>query len=93
MDRFFNWLASWGEKDKWIHLSICLVIALLGGCLVKICGGDRVVAMGGAWLFGFAAGVIKELYDEMKAGSSDSADWAADIIGTTVGALAVLILV
>jgi hypothetical protein len=40
-----------------------------------------------AWFAGFFAGVGKEVYDDWKSDCSDSADWAADVLGTFLGAL------
>jgi hypothetical protein len=36
--------------------------------------------------------VVKEIYDDISSNGSEETDWAADIIGTTLGTLIVVIL-
>jgi VanZ family protein len=92
MKRIIDWLTHW-DKDKVLHFALCLIIALVAAVIVKICGGDAFKVLAGGWFAGFIAGIVKEIYDEVKYKGSDSADWAADIIGTTVGTLMAFILV
>lgn len=86
MKKIFDWITKW-DKDKVIHLTLCLIISIAAACVIRQCGGDRYSVMGGAWFAGFLAGVGKELYDEWQYKGADEGDWAADIIGTTVGTI------
>ena len=79
--------------DKWIHFALCLVIALVTAVIVKLCGGDAASVLAFAWGAGFVAGFAKEINDEIKRKISDSYDWLADVIGTTLGTLVAYLLV
>lgn len=92
MKKILNWFVSWG-KDKVLHFVLSFVIAIISACVCKVCGGDKFSVLAAAWLVGFFAGVGKEVYDDCKYKGSDSADWAADIAGTTLGTLVSFILV
>lgn len=92
MKKIWNWLTHW-DKDKVMHFALCLIISMAAACVIRLCGGDRYSVIGGAWFAGFFAGVGKELYDEWQYKGADEGDWAADIIGTTAGAILSYILV
>ena len=92
MKKIIDFFTQWG-KDKVLHFVLSLVISIVAACIVKLCGGDKWAITAGAWFAGFFAGVGKELYDEWKYKGADEADWAADIIGTTLGTLISFLLV
>ena len=94
MKKIIEWLTGIG-KDKWIHFTVCLIITLLAGVITNWLCPDlsKAGVMSAAWTVGFVAGLTKEIYDEIKSGSSDPYDWAADFIGSTLGAIIVLLLV
>ena len=92
MEKIINFIMSI-PVDKWVHFALCLVIALVTAVIVKLCGGDAASVLAFAWGAGFLAGLAKEIYDEIKSKSSDSYDWLADVIGTTLGTLVAYILV
>ena len=92
MRKIINFIMSI-PADKWAHFALCLVIALVTAVIVKLCGGDAASVLAFAWGAGFLAGLAKEIYDEIKSKSSDSYDWLADVIGTTLGTLVAYILV
>ena len=86
MKKILNWLTKW-DKDKVMHFSLCLIISMMAACIVRICGGGKYAVLVAAWFAGFFAGVGKELYDEWEYKGADEGDWAADIIGTSVGTI------
>lgn len=90
--KIIAWLSHW-SKDKVLHFSLCLVIALLGGCVAKMIGAENTGVIASAWFAGFLVGVAKEVWDEIDTEGSDEKDWAADITGTTIGTLIVVILI
>lgn len=92
MRSIFDWFTRW-DKDKVLHFVLSFLVAVLAGCVCKLCGGDRFGILAASWFFGFLAGVGKEIWDDWKYDGSDSADWAADIVGTALGSLVVFILV
>lgn len=92
MEKIINFIMSI-PADKWAHFALCLVIALVTAVIVKLCGGDAASVLAFAWGAGFLAGLAKEIYDEIKSKSSDSYDWLADVIGTTLGTLVAYLLV
>ena len=92
MKKILDWLVSWG-KDKVLHFVLSFVIAIIGACICKVFGGDKFGVLAVAWFSGFFAGLGKEIYDDCKYNGSDSADWAADIAGTTLGTFVSFILV
>lgn len=92
MKKIINFIVSI-PADKWAHFALCLVIALVTAVVVKLCGGDAASVLAAAWGVGFLAGFAKEILDEIKSKSSDSYDWLADVIGTTLGTLVAYILV
>ena len=53
----------------------------------------RMVGSDGCGRFaGFFTGVFKEVWDDIESQGSEESDWAADIVGTTLGAIIVTIL-
>lgn len=92
MRKIINFIMSI-PADKWAHFALSLVIALVTAVIVKVCGGDAASVLAFAWGAGFLAGFAKEILDEIKSKCSDSYDWLADVIGTTLGTLVAYILV
>jgi VanZ family protein len=92
MRKIINFIMSI-PADKWAHFALSLVIALVTAVIVKVCGGDAASVLAFAWGAGFVAGFAKEILDEIKSKSSDSYDWLADVIGTTLGTLVAYLLV
>lgn len=92
MRKIINFIMSI-PADKWAHFALSLVIALVTAVIVKLCGGDTASVLAFAWGAGFVAGFAKEILDEIKSKSSDSYDWLADVIGTTLGTLVAYLLV
>lgn len=92
MKKIIDWLTHW-PKDKVLHFTLCLVVAIIAGVVAKLCGGGKYEVMAAGWFVGFFAGFGKELYDEAKYGGADEKDWAADLLGTTLGCIILLILV
>jgi VanZ family protein len=86
MEKLFSWLTHWGS-DKLLHFCFCFIIAVIAACICKLSGGSKYSVLAMAWFAGFFAGVGKEVYDDWKSDCSDSADWAADVLGTFLGAL------
>lgn len=92
MKKILDWFKKW-EKDKVLHVLLSLVVSLLAAIVVKAFGGDKFDVLGAAWFAGFVAGFGKEMYDQHVYKGADSADWAADIIGTTAGTIIAFLLV
>lgn len=92
MKKIINLITSI-SADKWTHFALSLVISLVTAVIVKACGGDAPSVLAFAWGAGFVAGLAKEILDEIKSKSSDSYDWLADVIGTTLGTLIAYLLV
>ena len=94
MKKIIEWITSIGN-DKWIHFTICLIVSLLAGIVTKhLClnlTAIEIVCV--SWVVGYMVGFGKELYDEIKTKSSEAYDWAADVIGTTLGTILVLLLI
>lgn len=86
MKKIWNWLTKW-DKDKVMHFSLCLIISMIAACIVRVCGGEKYTVIAVAWFAGFFAGVGKELYDEWEYKGADEGDWAADVVGTTLGTI------
>lgn len=91
MKTILNWLLHW-PKDKVLHFALALIIALVAGCVAKVCGAGRYEVLAAGWFAGFIAGIGKEIYDEAHSHSSDSRDWAADAVGAALGCIIALIL-
>lgn len=73
-------------KDKLLHIqleemitAVAIIVFLIFGC------GKESCAYG--WGVGVLFGIGKELVDEKRKGTSEAADWAADLFGCTVVAL------
>lgn len=92
MEKILNFFTQF-DKDKLLHVLLTYGIALLAACIAKPFTSNPFSIVAAAWFAGFAAGLAKEIYDESKKTGSDSADWLADIIGTAVATIEVLILV
>ena len=92
MKRIWNWLISW-DKDKVLHFALSMIIAMLSALVFKLFGADKATIVAVAWFAGFFAGVVKEIYDEIKYKGADEKDWAADALGTTLGTLLVLLFI
>lgn len=90
--KIIAWLSHW-DKDKVLHFSLCMIVALLAGCIAKVIGAEKTCVIASAWFAGFLVGVAKEVWDETDTEGSDEKDWAADITGTTIGTLIVVILI
>lgn len=92
MKKVIEWLSHW-DKDKILHDDLVLTISLLAACVCKLFyTTEWQVVTACAFFAGFIAGVAKEIYDEWKYKGADERDWAADLIGTTVGTLIAFIL-
>ena len=91
MKRIIDWITQW-DKDKVLHFTLSLVISLVAACITRLAGGERFTVMAVAWFAGFAAGVLKEIADDWRSDGSDSADWAADVLGTTLAIIITYIL-
>lgn len=94
MKTIMEWLTGIG-KDKWIHFTVCLIVSLLAGIVTKslypnLCPAEIACV---SWVVGYMVGLGKEIYDEIKTKSSDPYDWAADLIGATLGTVVVLLFV
>lgn len=92
VDKILNWLSHW-EKDKVLHFSISLIVALLTAVFVKYLGGEPTTVLCTCWFVGFAAGLGKEIYDDLRHDGADPADWASDLVGTTLGMILAYLLV
>ena len=92
IEKIIAWLSHW-NKDKVLHFSLCLIVALLAGCIAKVIGAENAGVIASAWFAGFLVGVAKEVWDEIDMEGSDEKDWAADITGATLGTLIVVILI
>lgn len=91
MKKIFDYIAQCG-KDKVLHFTISLLISITAACMIKVCGGDKYAVLAGAWFAGFAAGIGKEIYDEWKYKGADEKDWAADVLGTTLGTVISIVI-
>lgn len=94
MKTIMEWLTGIG-KDKWIHFIACLIVSLIAGIVTKslypnLCPAEIACV---SWVVGYMVGLGKEIYDEIKTKSSDPYDWAADLIGATLGTVVVLLFV
>lgn len=94
MKTIMEWLTGIG-KDKWIHFTVCLIVSLIAGIVTKslypnLCPAEIACV---SWVAGYMVGLGKEIYDEIKTKSSDPYDWAADLIGATLGTVVVLLFV
>lgn len=92
MKKIWDWLTHW-PKDKVLHFALSLLVALVAAVVAHVCGAEKYTVLAVGWFSGFFAGFGKEIYDEAHSGSSDSTDWAADLLGTAVGCLIALLLV
>lgn len=90
--KIIAWLSHW-DKDKVLHFSLCLIVALLAGCIAKVLGAENAGVIASAWFAGFLVGVAKEVWDEIDMEGSDVKDWAADITGATIGTILTAILI
>lgn len=83
------------DKDKWMHFTICLIVSLLAGIEAKFLFPELSAAeiACASWIVGYIVGLGKEIYDEIKTKSSDPYDWAADLMGATLGTVVVLLFV
>lgn len=86
MKELFNKIVN-VAKDKLLHIGMCMIIALLVTVFMKFVTLDKVLMFSVGWASAFLAGIGKEIYDEVKYGGADSADWLADVIGATLGTL------
>jgi len=91
MKKIIEWLTHW-PNDKVLHFTLCLFVALGASVAAKVCGCEKFEVMAAGWFAGFFAGIGKEIYDEAKYGGADESDWAADLLGTTLGCVIALIL-
>lgn len=92
MDKIFNFFAQW-DKDKLLHVLVTLLVAFVAACITKPFASDPFVIVAVTWFAGFIAGLYKEIRDDVDGTGSDSADWMADVIGTALATVFVLILV
>lgn len=80
-DMAANWLASLGV-DKWMHMVMTLVTALVASEWLLLLGMDGRVTRGltGACL-GMAAGAMKEAWDKRSGEAVSLGDLVADAVG------------
>lgn len=81
------------EMDKWAHLFVCLLIVTSIGFWVSLTfNGDTDTSIIIGALSAIALGIAKEIRDSHIEGNFFSwEDFLADIIGTAIGAVLVLI--
>lgn len=92
MKKIFDWFFKW-DKDKILHVLLSLVISMAAAVVAKWLGCDKFDILWVAWSVGFLSGFAKEVYDEKFSDGSDSGDWCADLIGTTIGTITAFVLV
>lgn len=92
MKKIWEWLTHW-SKDKVLHFALSMIVVMVAAVVAHVCGVEKYTVLYVGWFAGFFASFGKEIYDEARSGSSDSTDWAADLLGTTVGCLIALLLV
>lgn len=66
-------------KDKLLHIVVLGSITAAAILVFKSMGFEKMSCAYG-WLVGFAVGVGKEIYDEVKTKSSEADDWLADFL-------------
>lgn len=82
MKKIWNWIVNI-PQDKLLHIMLISVTVAVTILLLKAFGFSNIASCCYGWGVGFALGIGKEIYDEIKKGSSEAADWAADIIANT----------
>ena len=87
MKKILEWLTHW-PKDKVLHFALSLLVALVAAVVAHVFGAEKYTVLAVGWFAGFG----KEIYDEAHSGSSDSTDWAADLLGSSLGCIMALIL-
>ena len=93
MKTILNWLLHW-PKDKVLHFALALIIALVAGCVAKVCGAGRYEVLAAGWFAGFIACIGKEIYDEYKDGDwFDTKDLIADGVGLVLAELYIITLI
>ena len=91
MKKILEWLTHW-PKDKVLHFALSLLVALVAAVVAHVFGAEKYTVLAVGWFAGFFPGFGKEIYDEAHSGSSDSTDWAADLLGSSLGCIMALIL-
>lgn len=92
IQKILNFFTKW-DKDKVLHFALSLIISMVAALIAKLFVSDWETIVFSAWFSGFIAGIGKELYDEYKYKGADVKDWAADLVGTTVGTILVTLFV
>lgn len=91
MKKILEWLTHW-PKDKVLHFALSMIVALVAAVVAHVLGAEKYTVLAVGWFAGFFAGFGKEIYDEACSGSGDSTDWAADLLGSSLGCIMALIL-
>lgn len=90
MKKIYNWFINLA-KDKLLHIQLEEIITAVATIVFLILGCNKESCAYG-WGVGVLFGIGKELFDEKKKGTSEAADWAADLVGATVVSLYSLII-
>ena len=77
-------------QDKWIHFTVCLIMALFVYAICNICGLGVYGAIP-AFVLPMFLGVVKEIVDRKSGGEFDHYDIVADFLGCFVGLVLIAI--
>ena len=86
MKNIWNWITSI-QIDKLLHNGMAMRIAAIAILVFKLFGYGNIASCCYGCGAAFVISIAKEIYDEIKKKSSESSDWAADVIGMTEAAL------
>lgn len=79
--------------DKWLHGTLAMHIFLVFVCLLHFVGYEKTGTICCSAVVAFSVSIFKEIWDDVEGGGSDSADFAADMIGLAIGIVYAIILI
>jgi VanZ family protein len=79
-------------QDKWIHFTVCLIIALVVYGICNICGLGVYGAIP-AFVLPMFLGVVKEIADRKSGGEFGHYDLVADFLGTFVAMCIIALMI
>lgn len=92
MNKIINWI--WSNLDKVCYVAVCIIIAIVFGAIIFNTTNDCTVVEGAACGFfaGVIVGALKEVFDFCRGGKFDAKDLFADVIGSIIGALLMVLI-
>lgn len=83
---------EWWGPDKALHFGASAAIAGAGYTFASLLSESRVERCVGGLLIGLSAGIAKEVFDALGAGSPSLRDLTWDLLGTITGAALAFVL-